>query len=586
MIYDGDEPLQPIHKISFIPMNVTRILTTMYGSPLDPNLLNFVNEWLRIFGTFPFPSYYDLPCNIHVADSSITYLFVEWTAQPAGKHILRVVTDLNDEVDESNEDNNEAWKEIYVKTKPDLAINPSDVTLSKENPRAGDQLKITAMVRNNGEADANAQLTFMVDGSLIHPIQQVKVPGEGVAKVSVNWLAREGDHTIVVTVDPANRVAEIKEDNNQATRAINVLKRGLDLNITSTRASPIFNAKSTIELTLSNLVETPIRNITLTWQNPEGLIKPTERSKQIFLKTLKAKDTITIPIDVTIDPRTALGSHPLLIYLTYSVPNTPMPLTTSTETSVQLTEVYDLVAALKFQEKLVPGGEGNLTIEIANMGNQEAKDLSLSVQSSSPLIEITPKTLKLGDLTSGRCFVRNFTAKIDKSILPGSYSMKLYIDYTDLYGQAHKVLQDVVLVVEKVLPTPPPEERPPIIKPARFVVRDLTISPTEAEPKEAITISVQVTNVGEEKGRYTVQLYVDDKAVDTKTVTLGGGESTRVTFEVVEEKAGVYDIEVAGLKGAFTVKEIPPTPQPWVLYIAIATIVAVALATILLRRRI
>ena len=49
--------------------------------------------------------------------------------------------------------------------------------------------------------------------------------------------------------------------------------------------------------------------------------------------------------------------------------------------------------------------------------------------------------------------------------------------------------------------------------------------------------------------------------VDTKTVTLAGGESTTVTFELAMEEAGMYDIEVAGIKGSFLVKEIQPIPS-------------------------
>jgi hypothetical protein len=120
-------------------------------------------------------------------------------------------------------------------------------------------------------------------------------------------------------------------------------------------------------------------------------------------------------------------------------------------------------------------------------------------------------------------------------------------------------------------------------KPAEFTATNLRISPTESEVKQTITISVKVTNVGEQTGSYTIDLKVAGAIVDTKRVTLSGGESTAVTFELVMEEAGLYDIEVAGLKGSFVVKETLPPPL-WGLYATIAA-VAIGIATIIWRKR-
>ena len=108
-------------------------------------------------------------------------------------------------------------------------------------------------------------------------------------------------------------------------------------------------------------------------------------------------------------------------------------------------------------------------------------------------------------------------------------------------------------------------------KPAEFKVTDLNITPAEAEVRQQVTISVKVTNIGEEEGSYTVDLKVDGVVVGSKMVTLARGESTTVTFELAKEKVGMYDIEVASLKGSFSVREILP-PPPWELYAAIAVV--------------
>jgi chitodextrinase len=95
-------------------------------------------------------------------------------------------------------------------------------------------------------------------------------------------------------------------------------------------------------------------------------------------------------------------------------------------------------------------------------------------------------------------------------------------------------------------------------KPAEFTVSNLSITPTEIELGEGVTISVLVTNVGEETGARTVTLSVEGEPI-TFEVTLEGGESEELEFEFFPVSEGTYVVEVDDLVGGFTV-ESPPTP--------------------------
>lgn len=126
-------------------------------------------------------------------------------------------------------------------------------------------------------------------------------------------------------------------------------------------------------------------------------------------------------------------------------------------------------------------------------------------------------------------------------------------------------------------------------RPAEFRFAELSISPAIAKRGETITITVKVTNVGDEAGNYTVELRIAGAVVDSRTVTLVGGESTTVTFEV-SEHVGTYDVEVDGQKGTIIVEEAAPMPSPigtWLPYIgaAVAIIAILAVAAFLARRR-
>jgi len=102
--------------------------------------------------------------------------------------------------------------------------------------------------------------------------------------------------------------------------------------------------------------------------------------------------------------------------------------------------------------------------------------------------------------------------------------------------------------------------------PAKFEVTDILITPKEVEPGDEVTISVLVTNIGEETGDYTVTLDCEDLPAGPylrvqETVTLEGGESERVEFEVSRDIEGTYTVTVDGLTDSFEVKA-PLEPEP------------------------
>ena len=100
--------------------------------------------------------------------------------------------------------------------------------------------------------------------------------------------------------------------------------------------------------------------------------------------------------------------------------------------------------------------------------------------------------------------------------------------------------------------TPPP---PPT--PAEFELSNLVISPTTVEIGEPVSVSVTVTNIGEEAGSYTTELLIDGSKVDEDMVTLVGGASETVEFTGVSGEEGSHTVSVGDLSGSFTV-EMPP----------------------------
>jgi len=153
--------------------------------------------------------------------------------------------------------------------------------------------------------------------------------------------------------------------------------------------------------------------------------------------------------------------------------------------------------------------------------------------------------------------------------------------------------------------TPPPETTPePAPGPAAFSLSSLTISPSEIALGESVTISVEVTNTGEEAGNYEVILKIDGVVEASEEVSVAAGASQEVIFTVAKDVAKTYSVDVHGLSGTFVVREeasappVPPAPPAspsptapakainWpVLWGVIGGMTAVGVTTFVLARR-
>ncbi len=109
-----------------------------------------------------------------------------------------------------------------------------------------------------------------------------------------------------------------------------------------------------------------------------------------------------------------------------------------------------------------------------------------------------------------------------------------------------------------VIAMPPPPT--PVLAPAAFASSSLSISPLEVDIGQTVTISLLVANTGEEEGSYTVTLKLNGAVEETREITLAGGSSETVTFTTAEDEAGTYSVDVDGLTGSFTVREVAPPP--------------------------
>jgi len=107
-------------------------------------------------------------------------------------------------------------------------------------------------------------------------------------------------------------------------------------------------------------------------------------------------------------------------------------------------------------------------------------------------------------------------------------------------------------------PTPTPEQQSQVLQtPTRFVLSDLTITPTAVKIGEDVTISIQVSNIGGTDGSYTVVFKYKNIGgsigSENVEVTLKPGQTKTATLTMTNNESGTYVVNVNDKVGQYTV---------------------------------
>lgn len=95
--------------------------------------------------------------------------------------------------------------------------------------------------------------------------------------------------------------------------------------------------------------------------------------------------------------------------------------------------------------------------------------------------------------------------------------------------------------------------------PSKLVLSDLSISPSTIDAGGQVTASVTLTNIGDRKGSWEVELKVGGNTVESQDATLDGGSSTSLTFTFSETTPGDFTVEIGDLSTVLTVR----LPRGW-----------------------
>ncbi|MBU0706048.1 hypothetical protein KJ807_02405 [Patescibacteria group bacterium] len=104
---------------------------------------------------------------------------------------------------------------IVLDSTPDLAIAPSDITITPRSLVEGQSETITALIHNYGGTDlTNAQVSLKISEIPLE-LKTIAVSKGASTLVIWEWLPDYGTNDIVIALDPNNAISESNENNNQ-----------------------------------------------------------------------------------------------------------------------------------------------------------------------------------------------------------------------------------------------------------------------------------------------------------------------------------------------------------------------------------
>ncbi|MFC1660565.1 CARDB domain-containing protein [Gemmatimonadota bacterium] len=168
---------------------------------------------------------------------------------PAGEHTITARADDADVIEELDEANNETTDPLMVLGLPDLVV--SSLTHSPEDPDTNDEVIITAVVRNDGNATAGASVLRLRFTGTSHNVPSLE-PGQTFQVQQSAGTRLQGSYSVRAMADLDNTIEESNEENNEGGDTFTV--RGLpDLVVSSLTHSPL-NPSSVDEVILTAVV--------------------------------------------------------------------------------------------------------------------------------------------------------------------------------------------------------------------------------------------------------------------------------------------------------------------------------------------
>ena len=404
--------------------------------------------------------------------------------------------------------------DVFTKIEAD-ALRFSNLAISPATVRPGEPVTISMFVSNDSDTDGRTEIELFINGELF-AVKSQFVPARGSVEVIFEFIPpAEGVYSV-----------ELVEE------GVTPLKGEIVAAIPLTAFSTVF-----ANLAISPPEVLPGEPVTVTFQLGHAGETAGDAAVALLIDGVEV-DSTTVSLD-------GLETVPGVTF-TFTAPDEPGLHTIDVEGltgSFTVLPVIDIL--LRILDVIgIPGTveRGQLifiNVDVENPADAEATR-TLSLTLGGQVVDTQTVTLGPGETTT---VTFSFRAPDE----PGLHRF-------DVEGTTREFTV-VAAIVPALMNLIPP----------------LTISPSEAEPGQLVTISARILNSGQEAGSATVVLLIDDLEVERRSVQIPGQSDRTVTFTITAEQAErAYNVrvevgeadEVKVVEGSFTVaKPEPEVPQ-------------------------
>ena len=186
-----------------------------------------------------------------------------WTPSTTGSHVLAVIADVNNQINETNRNDSKIIQTINTTQSllPELALTNLQLP---ENPITGTSYNISVNLTNIGAADITSSFVVKLydNNTQIQKITVTSLAAGASTILNFNWTPNTtGTHTLSIIADVNKEIIQTSREYSQITQNLNSTASTLpDLTATNLELpeNPVIGNTYTINVTISNIGPTDI----------------------------------------------------------------------------------------------------------------------------------------------------------------------------------------------------------------------------------------------------------------------------------------------------------------------------------------